>query len=33
MIEHTFHGDWRHVAVPLILTSMVIVAALAFAIS
>jgi hypothetical protein len=31
MIEHTFIGDWRHVAMPLALTIIVVGAALAFA--
>lgn len=31
MIEHTFHGDWRHVAWPLTLTILVVGSALAVA--
>jgi hypothetical protein len=31
MIDHTFIGDWKHVAMPLALTTAVVIAALAFA--
>jgi len=31
MIEHTFIGDWRHVAMPFALTTAVVIAALFFA--
>ena len=32
MIEHTFHSDWRHVALPLLMTILIVCAALTIAI-
>jgi hypothetical protein len=33
MIEYTFHSDWRHVAVPFVLTMVVVAAAVLLALS